>query len=196
MNTRAYFLERRFGVETAGRNVLLEHQCANFLITCEYFDDLAKNFQSIVRKLGDYVAGDEKLDYFTGNSGYIRKVPNKPAKIGLWHYQLVVAKIVENTPYILDLKMAQIHKQANESEMANIVERWSEAVNKDSKRETTTALVFDTHYMDSVSRTVLIKKKIKYIGAVSSGRFGQVFDFVKQDISKPGDFCGVLSHNE
>jgi hypothetical protein len=46
-----------------------------FLISHEYFDILSLNFQSIIRELGEYVAGDEKLDYFTGNSGDIRKVP-------------------------------------------------------------------------------------------------------------------------
>ena len=38
--------------------------------------------------LGQYVAGDEKLFYFTGDSIIIRQVISKPDKIGLWFYEL------------------------------------------------------------------------------------------------------------
>jgi hypothetical protein len=119
-----------------------------FLISHEYFDILSLNFQSIIRELGEYVAGDEKLDYFTGNSGDIRKVPNKPAKISLWHYELV-SKIDNKTSYMMDVHTAHVHKQVDESDiMAYIVERWSDCikrVNKNSNKST--MLCFDSHYI-------------------------------------------------
>jgi hypothetical protein len=39
-----------------------------------------------------------------------------------------------------------------------------------------------------------LRKKIKYIGAVAtSGRFGKVFDLVKTDVKKPGDYSIAYS---
>jgi hypothetical protein len=91
---------------------------------------------------------------------------------------------------MMDIHKAHVHKQVDESDiMANIVERWSDCikrVNKNSNKST--VLCFDSHYMDAVSRTVLIDKKQQFIGAVSTGRFGKVFDIVKHDVKKPGDF--------
>ena len=37
--------------------------------------------------LGEVLCGDEKLFRFTGKGGIVRKGPNKPAKVGIWHYQ-------------------------------------------------------------------------------------------------------------
>ena len=37
--------------------------------------------------LGKVLCGDEKLFRFTGKGGSVRKVPNDPAKVGIWHYQ-------------------------------------------------------------------------------------------------------------
>ena len=42
-------------------------------------DSLCGMFSS----LGDVISGDEKFFKFAGRSGYVRLVPNKPAKIGL-----------------------------------------------------------------------------------------------------------------
>ena len=39
-----------------------------------------------VLKFGDYVSGDEKLFRYTGASGFVRMVINKPARLGLWMY--------------------------------------------------------------------------------------------------------------
>jgi hypothetical protein len=193
LEAREYF-SASFPEKSPGRNVISKLS-SSFLITADYFNQLSLNFQSIVRELGEYASGDEKLDRFTGNSGDIRLVPNKPARIGLGHYQLV-GKVDNATPYVLDIKMARIHRQANESEvMANIVGHWSDVilrVNKNSS-DKLTLLCFDTHYTDAASRSVLLRKKIKYIGAVASGRFGKVFDLVKTDVKKPGDYSIAYS---
>jgi hypothetical protein len=58
------------------------------LFTYHYFEEISLNCQSVVRHLGEYVAGDEKLFHFTGDSGDIRLVLTKPDRIGLWFYQL------------------------------------------------------------------------------------------------------------
>ena len=61
----------------------------HFLFSATYYNDISANFMGIIRSLGEAVAGDEKLLHFTGNSGYILLVNTKPARIGLWFYQLV-----------------------------------------------------------------------------------------------------------
>ena len=44
-------------------------------------------FEVFFSSLGDWLAGDEKLFKFAGKSGYVRLLPNKPAKVGLWNFQ-------------------------------------------------------------------------------------------------------------
>jgi hypothetical protein len=69
---------------------VLKHLSANFLITSQFYDKVSSNFQSTLRESLEYVACNEKLVYFTGNSGDVRKCPNKPGNIDLWFYQIVV----------------------------------------------------------------------------------------------------------
>ena len=45
---------------------------------------------SLLSSLGEILCGDEKLFRFTGKGGIVRKVPNKPAIVGIWHYQATV----------------------------------------------------------------------------------------------------------
>eukprot|EP01039_Chlorochromonas_danica_P011655 gene11655-13071_t len=68
--------------------LITELLMSRFLVSKEYYDQLSQNFQSIVRQVGEFVAGDEKLFEYKGESGDVRKVPNKPARIGLWFYEL------------------------------------------------------------------------------------------------------------
>ena len=49
----------------------LEVFTANFLIHSGYSEQLSKNFRSILRGIGNSIAGDEKLLYFTGIRMYI-----------------------------------------------------------------------------------------------------------------------------
>ena len=39
--------------------------------------------------LGQFVAGDEKLFKWTGESMWVRKCPGKDDKLSLWNYELV-----------------------------------------------------------------------------------------------------------
>jgi hypothetical protein len=51
---------------------------------------LSENFNKPFDSFGDSISGDEKLFAFRGFSGFVRHVPSKPAKYGLWHFQNVV----------------------------------------------------------------------------------------------------------
>ena len=63
--------------------------CLNaFLIDSSYLEELSNNFLTIVMNIGTYIAGDEKLLRFFGESGSVRVVISRPDRVGLWFYQL------------------------------------------------------------------------------------------------------------
>ena len=70
---------------------IAEHLLSHFIIVGERVQHICANFRSIVKELGEAFVGDEKLYHFTGRSGNIRLVIKKPARIGLWFYELVGA---------------------------------------------------------------------------------------------------------
>ena len=117
---------------------ILEHLLAHFLICGTHVDHICANFRSIVRELGEYVIGDEKLFYFTGNSGNIRLVITKPAHIGLWFYELVAA-IDNYKSYMLDVKIASVaNVSCGHEYMVNIVKRWTDIIHSFSPLKTAT----------------------------------------------------------
>ena len=61
----------------------------SFLFDNKWYERLSNNYQPLLRHIGDYVAGDEKLFHYTGETPYIMKFPSKRARIGLWICQLV-----------------------------------------------------------------------------------------------------------
>ena len=60
------------------------------LFTAQCTDDISQNFQKLVFSIESICAGDEKLFHYTGRTKDIRFVPSKPARIGLWFYELAV----------------------------------------------------------------------------------------------------------
>ena len=168
---------------------------SRFLFSREYFDDISRNFQSVVSALGEFVSGDEKLDHFTGNSGHIRKVPNKPARIGLWHYQLV-GLLDTDKPYLLDASTSCPNTSVGESDyMAEVVGRWAGIVkrlNRYSPRLQTT-ITFGAYYTDNNTRTGLLQNEMKFSGAVKTGRFKALVNEVKHLVTKPGDFGSLYN---
>lgn len=62
----------------------MERMMSRLKLDETHFAELSLNFQSLLTCPGEFVAGDEKLLHYTGNSGDIMKVPSKPDTIGLW----------------------------------------------------------------------------------------------------------------
>lgn len=177
-----------------GRNILTILN-SRFLIDANFFERVSEAFQSIVQQLGEFVSGDEKLDYFTGRTGDLRYVPSKPAVVGLWHYQLV-GNVSNKDVYLLDMHMARPHTQVGESDiMALIVGRWCKIIKKINKYlgGLKTTLCIDSYYMDSTSRTVLLQQQQSYSASVKSGRFNPIFNMIKEDVTTPGDFSSIYN---
>ena len=82
------FLQERSPSDGMGFEKLI-----GFLASSTYWrwkQQRCKNLQASLSTLGETLCGDETLFRFTGMGGIVRKVPSKPAKIGIWHYQALV----------------------------------------------------------------------------------------------------------
>lgn len=159
------------------------------LIQNQYFDQLSLNFQSIVASLGEFVAGDEKLLHFTGNSGDIRLVLSKPDRVGLWFYELAT-ELSNGRSYLLYFRLHSVNKAIGESvPVSEIVAEWSSVVKR--LGNPATLLVFDSYYLDSVGRRYLHDNELKYIASVTKERFPLIHDKLKENVKKPGDWDGM-----
>ena len=120
-----------------------------FLLNFKWYEKIFDNCQGILRHIGDYVAGDEKLYHYTGETGYIMKVPSKPAPIGLWIYQLV-CELENRLPFLIHFRM--MASQSSRSESAPVDEAvadWIRVVNNFPHKPA--LVVFDSYYFSTGS---------------------------------------------
>jgi len=187
---RSHFVETFPDAEPPPGIKVCEHMLAHFLLSHEFTDHLCRNFRSIIKSIGEYVAGDEKLFYFTGNSGNIRLVITKPDRIGLWFYELCGA-ITTCKSYLLDLKLWSVRKEWGQTEhVADVIKDWCEVIAELSHKKLP-VLCFDSHYMSAAARRHLIEYGFCYFGAASSDRFTDLQHKVRFDVTKPGQWAGL-----
>jgi len=187
---RAHFTQTFPDAEPPPGIKVCEHMLTHFLLSHHFTDHLCENFRSIVKEVGEYVAGDEKLFYFTGNSGNIRLVITKPGRIGLWFYELCGA-IDRYKSYLLDLKLWQVRKEWGQTEhVADVIGDWCEVI-AELSHEKLPVLCFDSHYMSAAARQLLIDYGFRYIGAASIDRFVELQHKVRFDVTKPGQWAGL-----
>jgi hypothetical protein len=125
LETRDYFVNKGYILQDRAR---IEKLLAVFLLTYEWFDALSRNFHSIVREIGEYVAGDEKLLKYHGDAGDIIACPSKPDKIGLWFYQMVGKLFNTKRSYMLDFMLYRKHSPREHIAMVDVDKRWGEIV--------------------------------------------------------------------
>ena len=102
--------------------------------------------------LGSPVSGDEKLFRSTGNSCYIKLVPSKPSRIGLWMYQLV-AQLSNGLPILIHMRMQAVETVRRERALVHeVVRGWRSVIDSFSYR---CILVFDSYYFSADSVSVL-----------------------------------------
>lgn len=149
---------------------------------------------SIVRRLGEWVAGDEKLLKFTGNSGNIRLVITKPDRVGLWFYELAT-RLENGLPYMLYIRMHRSNPVLGHTiKTAEIIRDWSNIVMRTDdpdSRNPDTMLVFDSYYLTKAYRDELVEKQVKFIAAVQSTRFPELHGQVDKKVEKPGEWEGI-----
>lgn len=168
---------------------------ARFNIDSAFFPALSKNWQSVLRTLGQFLAGDEKLLHFTGNSGDIRAIPSKPDRIGLWFYELC-ATLPNGKPFIVHTDLWQAAKEYNLSvPVHHIVKKWARVVNRHNGTlgppSPHTILVFDSYYCTKSVRQILNEAKVKFICSAKSDTFGALTDMTRAGVERPGDWKGV-----
>lgn len=157
------------------------------LFTSEYYQDISTNFQSVIDRLGERCAGDEKLFHFTGDSPNIRHVPTKPGAVGFWLYQLSVP-LQNNHSYLL---LTKLHENREKQTVASVVSTWVEVVQRLGYPGT--LLTFDSYYMSNESRNILHASNVKYVGAFRSNIFADYTKVCLDYVKKKGQWVGFYN---
>jgi hypothetical protein len=171
---------------------MLLTQCFSSIISC--------NFYQFVLKLGQYIAGDEKLWGFTGNSGNIRLCISKPDRIGFWFYQLC-AIFSNGLPYLLKLSMHDSTKE--HVPVASIVKGWIDVVKSIGQDSVPVGqlpnpkcfLSADSYYMAADSRALAMEAGIKFSFSCKPDRFKNEVKMVHPPghIDKTGEWKGIYN---
>ena len=120
--SRSHFGEKLPGVK------ILKFLLARYLLTENYFARITDNIMSIIRRFGEFVAGDEKLLHFTGNSGDIRMVKSKPDKVGLWFYELC-ALLPNELQVIVYFRLQRSNPRSAETiKTKDILKDWADVI--------------------------------------------------------------------
>jgi hypothetical protein len=171
------FFDNLTGITPTGRENI-EKIISTILFTKEFTDEISQNFQNLVLYLGQYIAGDEKLFFFSGNSGYVRLCISKPDRVGLWFYELCGRLQVgeKELPYLLDFLM---HDSLRERVTTTaVVKRWhavvmtigKEMVPAGENPNPHTYLAMDSYYECDESRAYLLEVKQKFTASCSPDR--------------------------
>lgn len=124
---RVFFL--RFGEEEEGRLVDL--------------------IQETVNSLGQCLCCDEKLFRYVGQHGFVRLVPNKPARLGIWHYQCIV-QLANGSQYIIYTRGHNADKKQGQTiPTADIVQDWLAIAEEYGNNN---VLVMDSYYFSKGGR--------------------------------------------
>jgi hypothetical protein len=171
------YLEEKTGLKTPA-NEYICRILTKYLMGPEYTDELSKNWMSIVAKLGQSIAGDEKLFYFTGVSGNVRLCNSKPGKYGLWFYELCYKVRIRGKEYPLLGHCCMHSSQLETVTVDSIVKKWVEAVWSVAAEEVAegvnpspkTFLCFDSYYQSSATRNFLLEIGQKFSCSCSKDR--------------------------
>ena len=147
---------------------------------------LSENMSNLFRSFGDMISGDEKLFYFTGKSGYVRKVVSKPGSIGLWMYQACVS-LKCGLPCLVYSRMHTSNKQSGTVvKCHDIIKECGNMIETSCTQDTT--LFMDSYYLQEESRAWLKEKGINYIASIHSGRFGALVKVLQKQVKNTGSY--------
>lgn len=160
----------------------LEFLLPRYLIPIKLLGELSSNFRNIFRSIGRYICGDEKLYHFTGNSAYVRLVPSKPGRLGLWFYQLT-CRLETGDPFLLSFKLMDSVVKENISNPVNeVVGEWVKVQLhfKELSPQYPPILVFDSYYADNKTRNELLRLQVPFICSLHLKRFQQLKDYLTE----------------
>lgn len=179
-------------VQPPGKH-LVELLHSKFHLTPEEEVVLSKNYQSLVVKIGQWAAGDEKLFHWTGESSWLRMCPNKDDYIGLWFYMLAI-RLLNGLSILIYTKSHTVETSLGGTiHCATVVSEWADVV-KAKTVDNKTLLVADSYYLDRLGWQILQNKKIPYICAIQQCRFQELADKAKTKSKHEGDTA--MMYNE
>lgn len=166
---------------------------AVFHLSDKWFEAISANFQSILTSLGEKVAGDEKLFHFTGDTPYLRLVPTKPDRIGLWMYELCV-NLPNKKPYLVHCSMEKgSAKLGISSTVLDIITKW---VNVIEKFEDNAVILFiDSYYHSQAVHNKLVEGNIKYAAASTANSFGNLCKVLESKVRAQGKYAIAWKEN-
>lgn len=106
----------------------------------------------------------------------------------------MLANEEEELPYLLYLRQQLSNQSVNESTPVNhIVKDWVNLIRHDITPEQflDVVLVFDSYYLDNTARIWLSENRQKFVAYAKPGNFGELYDRVKQFVTKEGEYKGI-----
>lgn len=180
-----YFRDNDFPISPPGLN-LVKLLFAKFYISPTQEKIISQNYQSIVGLLGQWVAGDEKLFHFTGESSWLRMCPNKDDYIGLWFYMLC-GRLATGKSFLLYTKSHTCETVLGGTiYCSQIVSDWGDIVKKYTTNGKT-VLIADSYYLDQTGYEILMEKKVPFVCAVQECRFTELAMEAKKKSKHEGD---------
>jgi hypothetical protein len=135
---------------------------------------LSSQFQEAVEYLGQFVAEDEKLFKWTGESQWVRVCPQKDDEVGLWNYELV-GQLPNDLGFLFYIRSHTCETVFGGGiQCASIVRDWGRIV-KEKRTENATILTCDSYYIDLTGRNIFQELEVLYLCALQSCRFNTLY---------------------
>ena len=171
---------------------------SRIIITSDLEEELSMNFKKVIQNIGQTACADKKLYHYTGQSGFIKQVLNKPARIGHWFYQLTVS-FSSGRIFLMYMKIHNSIAGVSTIPVSTVVNDWINVVHRNGiigvDFNPNTVLVFDS-YCTSADSIKLLRDavpKIFWIGGVNRQRFKTMADVLEEKVSKPGHWVGMYN---
>ena len=178
------------GIRIPGRETF-ELLFARFLLSRDHMAELCANFRSILSHIGRVLACDEKLFHFTGNSAYIRLIPQKLG-VGIWIYDATC--VLENgDPYLVHCKQSvSLPAKQIKEPVVGIVKEWFSLSKEFSTKDNYIGPVvtYDSYYNVEETRQLARTTGTPFVAAVMPSRFGNLIAILRRigtKVAKPGD---------
>jgi hypothetical protein len=162
---------------------ILQRLITHCLIRPEHYALVSKKFQSIVERLGRYVAGDEKLWFFSGDNEVVRSVPSKPDQLGLWMYQLCCR--LENDSVILLYFRMHDNRAKSTIPTLEICTQWRDVIYNIGKHLVAggnpnihTMIAMDSYYSNKGTHAMFTEAGIVHTSSVKATNFKDLVSFV------------------
>lgn len=160
---------------------------STFHLHANYYSLISQKFRSILSSFGECVAGDEKLFHFTGDTPYLRYVPTKPDRVGLWMYELCV-KLPNLKPYLIHCRMESASARlGTHSTVTDIVEEWIDIIAE--LDDPYTILFIDSYYHSRGVRNLMVERGVSYCAASTENSFNDLCTVLTRKVTKRGKYA-------